>query len=299
MDEFQHLRFVRDDRGVVTVTLDSPGRSVNVVSRAMLAELARVVDAVSGDPSVRMLVLRSDKLKGFAAGADLQEVRALADRSAAEEFLNAGRSLGARLQSLSIPTLALLHGVCVGGGLELAMYCRCRFAVDAPDTQLGLPETKLGLIPGWGGTQLLPERIGPSRAAGMIVGAEPVAAREAARLGLVQFAWPASEFDTRVARFLELAALPPARRSGRPGVFTGLRWNWSVGRLRRACQDAAADNPSLYAAVECIDAGVRRGRDAGLNTERDQFLRILFDPRSRQLLEKFFTARGRGSASRS
>lgn len=294
MDEFQHLRITRDERGVVTVTLDASGRSVNVISRAMLAELSRVVDTISSDPSVRMLVLRSDKPKGFAAGADLLEVRALADRSAAEDFLNAGRSLGARLHSLSIPTLALLHGVCVGGGLELAMYCRCRFAVDTPDTQLGLPETKLGLIPGWGGTQLLPERIGPSRAAGMIVASELVSAREAARLGLVQFVWPASEFAGRVAQFLEQVALPPSQRSGGLGVFSRLRWNWSVGRLRRESQDAAADNPSLYAAVDCIDAGVRRGWDAGLQAERDQFLRILFDPRSRQLLEKFFTDRGRG-----
>ena len=296
MDELQHLHFARDDRGVVTVTLDSPGRSVNVISRAMLADLSRVVDAVARDSSVRMLVLRSDKPKGFAAGADLQEVRALADRSAAEGFLNAGRSLGARLRALSIPTLALLQGTCVGGGLELAMYCRCRFAVDAPDTQLGLPETKLGLIPGWGGTQLLPEWIGPSRAAGMIVASELVSAREAARLGLVQFVWPPSKFDGRVARFLELAALPPGKRSGRLGFVSRMRWNWSVGRLRRESQDAAADNPSLYAAVDCIDAGVRRGWDAGLQAERDQFLRILFDPRSRQLLERFFTDRDRGSA---
>lgn len=292
MDGFQHLRVTRDDRGVVTVTLDCPGRSVNVISRGMLADLSRVVDELAADSTARMLVLRSAKPKGFAAGADLDEVRAFSDRSAAEDFLNAGRSLGARLRNLTIPTVALLHGVCVGGGLELAMYCRARFAVDDSTTQLGLPETKLGLIPGWGGTQLLPGLVGPTRGAGMIVGAALVTAREAARLGLVQFAWPSSEFESQVARITQLQDLAPDRRSSRHGRLARWRWNWRVSSLRRQGHDAAAENPALYAAVECVDTGVHNGWDAGLQAEREHFLRILFDPRSRRLLDQFFKDRG-------
>lgn len=293
MNGFRHVRVSRDDRGVMTAALDVAGRSVNAFDTSVVDELSHVVDDVAADAAARMLILRSTKEKGFAAGADLAQVRALATSEEATQFMEQGRRLGAQLESLTIPTIAVLHGACLGGGLELALFCRLRIARDDQSTKLGLPETKLGLIPGWGGTWLLPHLVGPVRGLRMILDAQSIDAQQAARIGLVQYIAPPEEFDAMVQRVIteRIAAGEPRPAHQTSATFLQrLAVRWHAAREQRRRQSDGA-NPAIGAALRAVRAGVLYGRDAGLQAERDEFCRILFDPRSRVLLEQFFEQR--------
>jgi enoyl-CoA hydratase/carnithine racemase len=174
------------------------------------------------------------------------------------------------------------------------MYCRLRVGRDDPSTRLGLPETKLGLIPGWGGTWLLPRLVGPRRGLRMILHATAVPAREAERIGLVQFLAPPERFDDVVGQLLEDGDTGAERlTSNQPAVTTlqRLAFRLQVAREVRTSRRAGRDNPAILAAVRAVSAGVLGGQETGLQFERDEFCRILFDPRSRALLEQFFSKR--------
>ena len=140
-----------DQRGVATVWVDVPGRRYNTLTEQVLNELDRLVEHIQHDPVVRMAIFHSGKAFGFVAGADLREISALESAEAADRLAETGQTPFGRLQALQIPTIVVLHGPCLGGGLEFAMACRHRIARDDPSTRLGLPEVRLGLLPAWGG----------------------------------------------------------------------------------------------------------------------------------------------------
>ncbi len=162
------------------ITLDGP-QSLNALSTSMLDELEAAFDgAAKGD--ARALLITGAGDKAFCAGADISELRGrpvAADLAAAER----GQRLFARLDDFPILSIALINGLALGGGLELALACTFRIA--APGARMGLPEIKLGLIPGYGGTQRLPRLVGEARAMEMILSGRMVAADEALRIGLV------------------------------------------------------------------------------------------------------------------
>jgi enoyl-CoA hydratase len=196
--------------GVALLTLSSP--PVNALGTRLVRALQATLDEVVADPTVRVLHLRS-ALKVFCAGADLAEMRAnLADRGSVEAQVAAVRELQAalaRLEALPLATVAEVGGAAMGGGLELALACD--FRVAAAEAKLALPETKLGLVPGAGGTQRLTSLCGPAVAKRLILGAEVLDGATAASLGLVHWAVPrdtlASFADALADR---VAALPRA-----------------------------------------------------------------------------------------
>src|SRR5204862_1345388 len=134
-----------------------------------LADLEGALDALSREPRIAVLVIRSGKKTGFLAGADINEFTAIGDTAAALSLSAAGQNLFNKLAGLSAPSVAVIHGPCLGGGLELALACDYRLVFEKPGTQLGLPEVELGLVPGWGGTQRLPRTIGLERALQVIL----------------------------------------------------------------------------------------------------------------------------------
>ena len=145
----------RDPDGSVALKLDVPGRSVNVFNRQVVADLDAALDAVAAT-NAPLLVVRSGKKSGFVAGADLHEFLAIKDAAGATATSAAGQKLFDKLAALPMPSIAAISGACLGGGLEFALACDYRLVFDKPNTQLGLPEVELGLLPGWGGTQRLP-----------------------------------------------------------------------------------------------------------------------------------------------
>src|SRR5262245_10639087 len=173
----------RDTDGSCVLKIDVPDKSVNVLSRAVLADLDHALDFLAREPRVPVLVIRSGKKSGFLAGADIAEFRLIRNSQEAQALSELGQKLFGKLAALAAPSVAVIHGPALGGGLELALACDYRLVFDRPNTQLGLPEVELGLLPGWGGTQRLPRIIGLERALQVILGGRRLSAREAHRWG--------------------------------------------------------------------------------------------------------------------
>ena len=165
---------------LVLITLDRP-EALNALSFGLIQDLSRLLDGVAASDARGLLVTGAGE-RAFCAGADIKE---LMGRTLVEQRSGAmlGQSVLAKLDQLPMPSIALINGYAFGGGFELALACTFRLA--APSAKLGFPEIKLGLIPGYGGTQRLPRLIGEARATEMILTARTVDAEEAARIGLV------------------------------------------------------------------------------------------------------------------
>ncbi len=170
--------------GHALLTLDVIGSSVNILSREVLQELDEAITEVEHQ-SLTGLVIRSAKPGGFIVGADVHEFERIEDASAATELARAGQRVFDRLAALAFPTVAVIHGQCLGGGLELALACRYRVAREDEGTRLGLPEVRLGIHPGFGGTVRLPAVIGALPALELMLTGRSVSARQAHKLGLV------------------------------------------------------------------------------------------------------------------
>lgn len=306
LSSLSNLRVMHEPRGVVRVDLDLPGRTYNVLNSAVFSELDELIGDLERDPAVRLVVFRSGKESGFLAGADLREIRAIETGEEADRFSAHGQRVMDRLERLPVPTVALIHGPCLGGGLELALACRYRLARLDERTQFGAPEVTLGLTPAWGGTQRLPELVGLSAALRMILQGLKLSAHEALDLGLIHAAWPPEQFADAAEQFLSnvlsdpLAVEPFHRRvSGLQAGFNDRMTSEQSKAIVEARQwiagnaDHGGPSSALDEALGAIEQGLRNGREAGLAREREAFVRLLFTPQCRQRLETFFQ-RGRG-----
>jgi enoyl-CoA hydratase len=181
-EHFLTCRF-SDDSRILTITLDRQDNDKNQIGTGTVEALMEVIYPEQVRPRARGIILRSGKKKVFSTGADVEgELKDLNPTEAAL-FSTAGREVFALLSKVGCPTVALINGFTLGGGLELSLCCDFRIA--ARNTRLGLPEINLGVIPGWGGTQRLPRLIGRSRALWMILSGDPINAEAALSYGLV------------------------------------------------------------------------------------------------------------------
>ncbi len=299
---FSHWRTEQDADGIVWLTFDHAERKVNTLSRAALVELAAVLENIAGLAPAG-LVIRSAKTNGFIAGADITEFTALADADQALALIGEGQGVLNRLSSLPFPTVSIIHGFCLGGGMELALACRYRVAADTPETQLGLPEVKLGIHPGFGGTVRLPRLIGPLAALEMMLTGKSASPRRARKIGLVDYAVPPRHLE-RAARTLVLHAPAPVR----PGLLASLCTAWFMrpllaGYLRRETAKRARKNhyPAPYA---IIDLWERYAGDPAvmLREEVASIARLIVGKSSRNLVRAFLlreelSALGRSGAS--
>ncbi|CAM4078963.1 3-hydroxyacyl-CoA dehydrogenase NAD-binding domain-containing protein [Bordetella tumulicola] len=209
---WRHWHLERDDDGLAWLRLDRADRAVNTLSADVMTELAQALDRLQAAPP-KGLIIHSGKAAGFIAGADVDEFAELNTPQDAHSLVERGWHLFNRLAAVPYPTLALIQGHCLGGGLELAMACRYRLAVDVPGTSLALPEVMLGIFPGWGGMKRLPALIGPPAALDMMLTGRPADARKAATLGLVDARVPL-RLANRAARQHVLSGQPAHRARG-------------------------------------------------------------------------------------
>lgn len=284
--------------GVVTVWLDSPGRSVNILDEQMLQGLEAALEHMASQPSYRLLVFRSRKLECFFAGADVHAMAELRDPQQIGAIIDRGQMLLQRVAELQQPSLAVVEGACLGGGLELALACTYRAAIDSPNTKLSLPEIRLGLIPGWGGTQRLTQRVGTQHALNMILSGSSVNAQRARQIGLVDFVLPATSDEQPLANLLQQLLSGSAQGGHRSSSWSQrLLDGTSLGRycLRRMAQHRLASQtshyPALPAALEAIRLASNDSR-RGYRYEREAFSQLLFTPTAQSLLATF-TARDR------
>lgn len=204
------LRHERDG-AIATVTLDRP-EVLHALDAVMFDELVHTFSELANDPAVRVILITGSGDRAFAAGADIRgllETDALSGRQIADR----GQQVFAQIERCGKPVIACINGVALGGGCELALACTLRVASDK--ARLGLPEVKLGLIPGYGGTQRLTRLIGHSAALRMMLTASVVDAQEALRLGLVDEVIPAADLMTRARHLAEtIASMAPLAISG-------------------------------------------------------------------------------------
>ena len=271
--------------GCVDVVFDQPGSKVNTFSSQVLDELAQLIDDIIGDDEIRAVIFRSAKPNCFIAGADIGELRTLTDPRVAEAFINRGQQLFSRLAKLQAPTISVIDGACLGGGLEFAMSTTWRLVSEDHSCSLGLPEVTLGLIPGWGGTQRLPRLIGVTPALKMICSGRPVDGTRAVELGLATVCAPRNELGHTLERLLRTAHLaePPDREALAPVVSEAQ--SEEAKRLiasGRLCQEAP------LAALKVVSLSGQKTMATGLAVERNSFVERVGSRSGRNLMRMFF-----------
>ena len=282
--------------GIAIITFDLPNESVNKLNRTVKDEFVALVTRLERDTTVHGAAFISGKPDVWIAGADIEEFQELRTAADAERLSRDGQMLLDSVERLRVPVIAAIHGACLGGGLETALACRYRIATDHPKTILGLPEVQLGLIPGAGGTQRLPRRIGLTNALDMILTGKTVRGSKALKLGLIdELVHPSILRSVAIQRAHEVAEgrRKSERHSG--GVKGMLLDANPAGRalvLRKAREQTLAKSrghyPALIAAIDVIAAGYERGVAHGYREESRRFGELAMTDVSRQLIFLFF-----------
>ncbi len=254
---FAHWKPELKEDGILVLTLDRAGAPVNALSQAVLEELDRIIERiVIGKP--KAVVIRSGKEAGFIAGADLTEFQQFDEQGRVAEAIARGQDVFQRLSLLPMPTVAAIHGHCMGGGTELSVACRYRIASSDDSTRIGVPEVKLGIFPGWGGSVRLPRLVGAPAAMDMMLTGRALSASNARAIGLVD--------KVVEAPLLLDAAIELARRgTQRPFKQRALAWATNLWPTRQALapfltkqvarKAKKAHYPAPYALIESWKRG--------------------------------------------
>src|SRR5260370_16080327 len=207
---YSHILFHVEESGIALLTVNRPEK-LNALSGAVIGELAEAFGQVASDGAIRGVIVTGAGDKAVVAGADIRELAELS-RYDARAFALRGQAAFRQLETCAKPSVAAVNGFALGGGLELAMACTVRFASE--NAKLGQPEVKLGIIPGYGGTQRLPRLVGRGRALELLLAGDPIPAAEAYRIGLVNAVTPQAELLDYCRGWPGnvLANQPPARR---------------------------------------------------------------------------------------
>ncbi len=281
------------DGGLATLTFDLPGRGANVFNRAVMAELAEIVSGLGGRSDIRCLALLSGKPRIFIAGADIEEISKVEDAREAEAAARAGQQLFSAWESLPFPTLAAVRGTCVGGGTEIALASTYILTSDREDIRIGLPEIRLGIVPGWGGCTRLPRRIGLAAALDIILAGKTVRPAKAFKLGLADALLPDASFGAEVRRFAErVMAGEKPRRRGSDLKRTLLEKN-PIGRAvvfdqarKQVMKQTKGKYPAPLRAIEVVRAGVG-GMRAGFDAEARAIGELATTAEARNLVHVF------------
>jgi 3-hydroxyacyl-CoA dehydrogenase/enoyl-CoA hydratase/3-hydroxybutyryl-CoA epimerase len=184
-----HFRAETDSDNIVWLHFDKADSATNVLNAEVFEQLDQHLQNIAAQRP-RGLVILSDKSNGFIAGADITAFTKVSSKKQALEFLRMGQDVFNRLEALPFPTVALIHGFCLGGGTELSLACRYRVSRDDPGTRLGLPEVKLGIHPGWGGSARMVPLLGGLKAMDLILSGRSIDGRTGKRMGLVDMVVP-------------------------------------------------------------------------------------------------------------
>ena len=284
------------DVHTAVLTLDAVGTSANILSQSVLEEISHYLDELEGRVDLQGLVIRSGKPGMFIAGADLREFMTALEGPPAKtvEMCHRGQQLFSRLSRGPYVSVACIDGICVGGGTELACWCDRRIASSHPKTEIGLPEVKLGIFPGWGGTVRLPRIIGLGNAVEMITSGESVTAEDALRMGLVSMV---AEPDHMLSAAIRLVQLEFAN-----GGFRRDRQRWQgpiqIGDTELAFLGATASAviqqqtqgqyPAPSAALETMLESASLDADAACQLEAAGVGKLFGSEVNRSLLNVFF-----------
>jgi enoyl-CoA hydratase len=256
--EYQNLRLELSE-GIAFLTLDR-ARGMNVLNLETLAELGEVLVQLQEDREVKVVVIRGAGDRAFSAGADIKELDRL-DAASGAAFSSRGQAVFDQIENGSKAVIASIRGYCLGGGCELALACHLRVASE--DARFGLPEVKLGLIPGYGGTQRLPRVLGSGRALEMLLCGDQIDAAEAHRVGLVNHVVAAADLD------------PFCRRlAARIGVNAPLAVRYAIEAVNRGMEMSLQAGLSLESALfgtACASEDMKEGVQAFVEKRAARF----------------------------
>jgi 3-hydroxyacyl-CoA dehydrogenase / enoyl-CoA hydratase / 3-hydroxybutyryl-CoA epimerase len=283
---YRHFKLSHDVDGVAWLLFDREGASANTLSAEVIEELDTILGSLENQRPTG-LVIRSAKKSGFIAGADVNEFRGATDAGAVEAAIGRAHAVIDRLEALKMPTVAVIHGFCLGGGLEVALACQSRIAIDG--ARFGFPEVMLGLHPGLGGTARFTQRVNPMQAMTLMLTGKTIDARRAKSLGLVD----AITQERHVLGAVKDAVSGRLKRA-KPGLLntilnSGPIRGFLASRMRSEAEKAAPREhyPAPYA---LIDLWERHGDDkaAMLAAEKTSFANLMVTPTAQNLIRVFF-----------
>ncbi|MBN2515103.1 MAG: enoyl-CoA hydratase/isomerase family protein [Deltaproteobacteria bacterium] len=293
------IEYTVDQEGIGHLVFDNPVEKVNSLSSQFIEEFLTVLNQVEGDSLIRGLILESAKPGVFIAGADIKWLKDLKTREDCYNFARSAHPPFNRLEELKIPTLAAINGICLGGGLEIALACKWRVAADHKSVQMGLPEVKLGVIPGGGGTQRLPALIGLQSALQLSTTGKSLKGSEAQSIGLVDAVLPADNFNQAAKQFL-LDKINSNEDISRPWLSDdfqyGINDNEKNPEFRTKMFTMARDMvlkqtkghmPAPMMVIDSVEKGTMEGFKAGLKAENDAFAEVLCSPEARSMIDLF------------
>ena len=198
----KNVTFYKGKNNIGFLELHAEDKPVNVLSFDFLKDLENELEKIGTSKNIEVLVIKSSKAKNFIAGADINEIANFKSIEEARQKAFEGQKILSKIEEFSFPTVAIIDGSCLGGGLELALCCNYRI-VSEEHALLGLPETSLGIIPGFGGTQRLPKLIGLVPSLSMILSGKPINGKKALKLGLANFCLPSAYIDLNLDKILK------------------------------------------------------------------------------------------------
>lgn len=296
------LTLTVDKNGIANLVFDLPGEKVNKLSRPVLIDLEKAINVIAGNKGIRLLIITSEKKDVFIAGADINEIKDIRNKKTAFDVVAQGQNIISRIAELKIPTIAVINGACLGGGLELALACKYRVAVINPKTQLGLPEVNLGIIPGFGGTQRLPKLIGLEKSLELILSGKAVDAQKAFKLGIVDDIIREEFLEEKMSHFvMEII------KNGEENCYTKKRLDSASKRFitetiflkkylifffarRNLFEKTKGQYPAPFYALEVIRKtyGFSYSKKRGYNIELEAFCELVTGDISKNLIEIFF-----------
>ncbi len=287
---------LRREGGIVTVTFDLPGEKVNILRAGVLDEFDKVLAALEEEADLKGVIIVSGKEANFIAGADISVIEAVTDPEEGRRLAERGQAVFGRLEALSVPVVAAVNGSCLGGGMELALACTHRVATGAGGTFFGLPETLLGILPGFGGTQRLPALVGLPESLRMITTGARVYPRKALRMGLVDEVVAGEYLLDAARRLIETGKRPRGRKKQPPAdrMVSLLLESNRYGRgliLEKARKEvrrkAGEHYPAPLSAVDAVEEGLTHGRKKGLELEALLLGDLVVTPACKNLIRVF------------
>ncbi len=276
--------------GVLVLSFDREGESVNTFGQGVLIELNSLLERIALEPP-KALVLRSAKEKGFIAGADIREFQEFDAKGTIGDSIRRGQNLFQRIAELPFPTVAAIHGFCMGGGTEISLACRYRVASNDASTKIGLPEVMLGIFPGWGGSARLPQLVGAPAAMDMMLTGRSLSASAARAIGLV-------DKIVDPAGLIEAAAALALKGVERPFKQRFMAWatnTWPARQLiapkmiKMTARKARKEHyPAPYALIETWRRSAGNGIRARLDAERKAVVKLAATPTARNLTRVYF-----------
>jgi len=301
---YENFSFMEKDSGIAILTIDVKDKKVNILTSDVMQELDEILDVVAAKTSIKALVFISGKEDNFIAGANVAEIRDITDPDEGARKAGLGQAVFQKIHHLSFPVIAAIQGACVGGGLELALACHFRIAKIHPKTQIGFPEVKLGILPGFGGSQRLPRLIGIQKALPLILTGKFVDAKKAGKLGIVDKVLPldypfsflrgsAEDFATEILAEYRTKDYRNRKKFG--GFLTFLLEGNPLGRKflfsqarKQALRTTHGHYPAPLKALTSVEKGICKPLEQGLAIEARLLGELVVSPECKNLISLYY-----------